>query len=69
MNLMFSRGMYLVLEYRVVPVIINDSLSKRTMSVVNAKFLVRFVSAKWAIVFKLEASIDIEKILTCCGQQ
>ena len=37
MNLMFSRGMYLVLEYRVVPVMINDSLPKRTMRVVNVR--------------------------------
>ena len=57
---MFSRGMDVVLEYRVVPVIINDSLSKRTMSVVNAKFLVRFVSAK---------GDSMEKILTSRHQR
>ena len=37
-NLMFSRGIDVVLEYRVVSMITNDSLLKRTMSVVNAKF-------------------------------
>ena len=35
---MFSGGMDVVLEYRTVPVIINDSLSKRTMKVVNLIF-------------------------------
>ena len=43
---MFSRGMDVVLEYRVVPGIINDSLSKRTMSVLNENFAGIFESAK-----------------------
>ena len=34
-NLMFSGEIDVVLEYRTVPAIINDSLSKRTMKVVN----------------------------------
>ena len=52
---MFSRGMDVVLEYRVVPAITNDPLSKRTMNIVNVKFLVIFVmSAKWTMVFKLQ---------------
>ena len=46
--------MDVVLEYRAVPVITDDSLSKRTMSVVNVKFLVICVSAKWAMEFKLQ---------------
>ena len=48
-NLMFSRGMDVVLQYHAVPAITNDSLSKRTMSVVNAKFPI-FGSAKWSMV-------------------
>ena len=46
-NLMFSGEIDVVLEYRTVPAIINDSLSKRTMKVVNVK------SARWTMVFKL----------------
>ena len=37
--------MDVVLEYRTVPVIINDSLSKRTLKVVKLIFLVICVSA------------------------
>ena len=51
---MFSRGMDVVLEYRVALVIINDSLSKRTMRVDYAKFPLECGSAKWAMVFKLQ---------------
>ena len=43
---MFSGGMNVVLEYCIVPVIINDSLSKRTMNVVNLIFLVICESAR-----------------------
>ena len=57
-----------MLEYRVVPLITNDSFSKRTMSVVNVKSSVIFGSAKWAMMFKLDV-IHIEKILTICGEQ
>ena len=57
-----------MLEYRVVPLITNDSFSKRTMSVVNVKSPVIFGSAKWAMMFKLYV-IHIEKILTICGEQ
>ena len=46
--------MDVVLEYRVVPLITNDSFSKRTMSVVNVKSPVIFGSAKWAMMFKLQ---------------
>ena len=48
---MFSRGMDVVLEYRAIPVITDDSLSKRTMRVANVKYPVMF--AKWAMVFNL----------------
>ena len=51
---MFSRGMDLVLEYRAVLEIINNSLSKRAMSVVDVEFPVIFGSAKWAMMFKLQ---------------
>ena len=57
---MFSRGIVVVLKYRVVPVITNDSLSKRTMSVVKAKFPVIFGSAK---------GDSMEKILTSRDQR
>jgi hypothetical protein len=52
---MFSGGMDVVLEYRTVPVIINDSLSKRTMKVINSKFPIIYdgESASWTMVFKL----------------
>jgi len=33
---MFSGGMDVVLKYRTVPAIVNDSLSKRTMKVFNS---------------------------------
>ena len=46
--------MDVVLEYRAVPAIINDSLSKRTMSVVNVRFQAISVSAKWMMVLKLQ---------------
>ena len=62
---MFSRGPDVVLEYRVVLEITNNSLSKRTMRVVNPKFLAISESAKWAMVFKLHT----KKILTSPGQQ
>ena len=51
---MFSRGMDVVFKYRAVPEITNDSLSKRTMSVVDVKCAGRFESAKWTMVFKLQ---------------
>ena len=35
-----------MLEYRTVPIIINDSLSKRTLKVVNLIFLVICASAR-----------------------
>ena len=50
---MFSRGIDVALEYRTVPEIINNSLSKRTLKVVNSRFLVMCESARWAMVFKL----------------
>ena len=51
---MFSGGMDVVLEYRTVLAITNDSLSKRTMKVVNFRFLrVMCESARWTMVFKL----------------
>jgi hypothetical protein len=42
-----------VLKYRTIPAIINDSLSKRTMKVVNFRFLIICESARWMMVFKL----------------
>jgi len=45
MNLMFSRGMDVMLKYRTVPEIINYSFSKRTMKVANSRFLVICKSA------------------------
>ena len=51
---MFSREMDVVLAYRAVPDIINDSLSERTMSAVNVESPVICESAKWAMVFKLQ---------------
>jgi len=48
-NLMFSRGMDVVLEYRTLPVVINDSLLKRTMKVLN----LICESARWTMVFRL----------------
>ena len=50
---MFSRGMDVVLEYCTIAAIINDSLSKRTMKVVNSRFLVISESERWTMVFKL----------------
>jgi len=50
---MFSGGIDVVLKYRTVPAIINYSLSKRTMKVVNSRFLVMSESARGAMVFKL----------------
>ena len=47
-NLMFSGGIYVVLDYSIVPVIINDSLPKRTMKVVN------FVSSRWRMCSNFE---------------
>ena len=58
---MFSRGMDVVLKYRAIPAITNDSLSKRTMSVVNFKFHAKSVGDD------VQTSIHIEKILTSCG--
>ena len=55
-----------MLEYRVVPTITNDSLSKRTMGVVYPKFPAISESAKWAMVFKLQS---YKKVLTGSGQQ
>ena len=49
---MFSRGMDVVLKYRVVLTITNDSLSKGTMKVVYVRLISG--SAKWAMVFKLQ---------------
>jgi hypothetical protein len=43
---MFSGGMDVVLKYHTVPGIINDSLSNRTMKVVNSRFLVMCESAR-----------------------
>ena len=63
---MFSRGMDVVLEYSVVLEITDDSLSKRTMRLVNAKFPVKCESAKWAMVFKIRY-LHIERFLTICG--
>ena len=61
---MFSRGMDVVLKYRAIPAITNDSLSKRTMSVVNTvKFHAKSVGDG------VQTSIHIEKILTRSGQQ
>jgi len=51
-NLMFSGGMDVVLEYRTGPVIINDSLSKRTMKVLNLRFIL-YDSARWPMVFRV----------------
>ena len=47
---MFSGGMDIVLKYCVVLVIINDSLSKRTMKIGEARFA---DSAMWTVIFKL----------------
>ena len=49
---MFSGRVDVVLEYRTVPAITNNPLSKRTMRVANSRFFVMCESAKWAIVFK-----------------
>ena len=46
---MFSGRVDVVLEYRTVPAVTNDPLSKRTMKVANSRFLVMCESAKWAI--------------------
>jgi len=48
-----------VLEYRIVPAIVNDSLSKRTMKVVNDtfKFQVLWESARWMMAFKLQGYV------------
>ena len=43
--------MDVVLEYRTVPEIINDSLLKRTMKAVNSRFGM-CESARWTMVFK-----------------
>ena len=43
---MFSGGIDVALAYRTLVAIINDSLSKRTINVVNR-------AAKWTMVFKL----------------
>ena len=51
---MFPRGMDVVLEYCVAPAITNDSFSKRTMSLVNAKIPGHTESVKWIMVFKLQ---------------
>ena len=50
---MFSRRMDVVLEYRTSPVIINYSLSKRTMKVANSTFLVTCESARRTMAVKL----------------
>ena len=50
---MFSRGMDVVLEYRTVPVIIDDSLSKRTMKVIDSRIQAICESTRWTMVFKL----------------
>jgi hypothetical protein len=51
---MFSGAMDVVLEYRTVPVIINDSLLERTAKVVNFRFLIICESAaRWMMMFKL----------------
>jgi len=42
-----------MLKYRTVPEIINYSFSKRTMKVVNSRFLVMCESARWMMVFKV----------------
>jgi hypothetical protein len=64
---MFSGGMDIVLEYRTIPAIINYSLSKRTMNVVNLRVLVLCDSARWTMVFKLRSIYKM--ILTSCGQR
>ena len=51
---MFPRGMDVVLEYCVAPAITNDSFSKRTMSLVNAKIPGHTESVKGTMVFKLQ---------------
>ena len=51
-NLMFSGGMDVVLKYRIVLAIINDSLSKRTMKAVNLRFIISD-SARWKMTLKL----------------
>ena len=48
---MFSRGMDVVLEYHTAPAIINDSLSKRTMKVVNSRVFI-CESSRWMMVFQ-----------------
>jgi hypothetical protein len=45
--------MDVVLEDRTVPAIINDSLSKGTMKVVNSRFLTMSEPARQTMVFKL----------------
>ena len=50
---MFSRGMNVVLEYRAIPVITNDSLLKRTMGVIDLKFADMSEPEKRMMVFKL----------------
>jgi hypothetical protein len=45
--------MDVVLEDRTVPAIINDSLSKGTMKVVNSRFLIMSEPARQTMVFKL----------------
>jgi len=52
-NLMFSGGMNVVLEYCTILAIIDDSFSKRTMKVMDLGFLVMCESARWTMVFKL----------------
>ena len=49
---MSSEGIDVVLEYRTVPAIVNDSFSKRAMKVVNSRFLVICGSARWTMVFR-----------------
>ena len=58
-----------MLEYRTVPAIINNSLSKRTMKVVHSRFLVMSESTRWTMVFKVRYMYKRIKILTSWGQR
>ena len=63
-NLMFSVDV--VLEYRIVPDIINDSLLKRTIKAVKSRRFVTCESARRKMVFKIQY-ICLQKILTSWG--
>ena len=65
-NLMFSGGMDVVLKYRIVPNIVNNSLLKRTMKAVKLRRFVTCESARRKMVFKIQY-ICLQKILTSWG--